>query len=269
MDRRHVHEMSRCHEHYYHLLQTLLKRRDKSITVYKQYQNQHYTCRSPHTHVSTRKRHLLPSSRFVTNNELLFSLLIKVFHFTRNTQILLDWHIVLKMPPTELRTYNEAYINIHKHTTDSHRLHSYGTRTKTETRHPLQRQEARAQQRERSFRRCQRNIWKWNRVSHRQCIRTPNHSTFQIVVSSFKKSYNNCKNSSLILSIEKGYIQSWYINVLKQIFVNISSWRSSEQQQLNRYKEEKMSVGATLKTIRLYSAILLLCSDTGEFGYVN
>ena len=123
---------------YYHLLQTLLKPRDKSITVYKQCQNQHHTCHSPHTHVSTGKRHLLPTSRFVTNNELLFSLRINVFHFIRNTQILLDWHIVLKMPPTQLRTYDKANDDVHKHTTDSYRLlthlrHTYKKRNTTPT----------------------------------------------------------------------------------------------------------------------------------------
>lgn len=65
--------------------------------------------------MSTRKRHLLPSSSFVTNNELLFSLRVNVFHFTRNTQIILDWHIVSIMRPTQLRTYNNVY-NIHTHT---------------------------------------------------------------------------------------------------------------------------------------------------------
>ena len=193
MDRRHVNEMSGCHDH------------DLIVTCYSRYWS---VMTSPHSLKAMSKPALyMPQSTYTRvyketsfTSKLEFchkwriSMRVNVFHFTRNTQILLAWHIVLKMPPTQLSTYNNTYdIHTHKQLTPTANSHSYDTRTKSETRHPLQRQEARAQQRERSFRRCQRNVWKWNRAD--DVFEHSYHFAFHIVVSLFKKSYNYCNNS--------------------------------------------------------------------------
>lgn len=123
MDRPHVQEMSPCHEHYL------------IITCYIRYWS---VVTSPSQFRSNVKTNIIRATVRVhtclQRNVIYFQVLVLsqttncYFHcvltfFTLHAihKYFLGWHIVLKMPPTQLRTYNKEYIGIHTQTTDSYR----------------------------------------------------------------------------------------------------------------------------------------------------